>query len=357
MSLHAEVALQRDGFVLDASLDAEAGQTVALLGPNGSGKSTFVQALAGLTEASRTEVLLDARDLSSLPPERRPIGMVFQDLRLFPRLSALENAAFPLRAQGIGKMGARERARALLAELGFPAGRMHALPTDLSGGEAQRVALARALIGEPALLLLDEPTSSLDVRARADLRPILRSAIASFPGVRVLVTHDPVEAMTLADRLTILEDGHVTQTGTPAQIRQGPRSSYVADLVGVNLFAGRLEPLEEGAGRLITDGGELIVAWPPGAARETTEDVIATLRPADVALHNARPVGGSARNVLHGQIDVVSIEGERARVRIASEPPLVAEVTLGSVTRLGLRGGAEVWASCKAVELALQLPA
>jgi molybdate transport system ATP-binding protein len=356
MSLHAEIRVERDGFTLDASLDAEAGQTVALLGPNGSGKSTFVRALAGLEETDAGVVELDGVDLSVVPAERRPVGMVFQDLRLFPRLSAVENAAFPLRARGQAKTQARTRARDLLETLGLPANRMGTRPPDLSGGEAQRVALARALIGEPTLLLLDEPTSSLDVRARAELRPLLRATLTTFPGVRVLVTHDPVEAMTLADRLVVFEGGRVTQTGTPAEIRQAPRSSYVADLVGLNLYAGRLEPLDEGAGRLITDGGELIVAWPAGAARTVTEGVIATLRPADVVLHTSRPEGGSARNVLRGPIDAVSVEGERARVRIASAPPIVAEVTLGSVARLGLLEGADVWASCKAVELALQLP-
>lgn len=356
MSLRAEIRVERDGFALDASLHAEAGQTVALLGPNGSGKSTFVRALAGLENTDAAVVELDGVDLAAVPAERRPVGMVFQDLRLFPRLSAVENAAFPLRARGQAKAQARSHARVLLEALGLAANRMSARPADLSGGEAQRVALARALIGEPSLLLLDEPTSSLDVRARADLRPLLRSTLASFAGVRVLVTHDPIEAMTLADRLVILEDGRTTQTGTPAEIRQAPRSSYVADLVGLNLYTGRLEPLDEGAGRLITDEGELIVAWPAGAARTATEGVTATLRPADVVLHTSWPEGGSARNVLRGPVAAISVEGERARVRVGSAPPIVAEVTLGSVERLGLLEGAEVWASCKAVELALQLP-
>ena len=357
MSLHAEVRLRRDGFSLDAALDAEPGETVALIGPNGSGKSTFVQAVAGLTENGETHLSLEGIDVSTLPPERRPIGVVFQDLRLFPHLSAMENAAFPLRAHGIAKQEARDRARALLARLGLPEARMHARPGDLSGGEGQRVALARALIGEPTLLLLDEPTSALDVQARAQLRPLLRTTLAAFPGVRLLVTHDPVEAMTLADRLVVLEDGRVTQAGTPAAIREAPRSSYVADLVGLNLYAGRLEPLDEGAGRLVTDDGELVVAWPVELPRQPLEGITATLRPAEVVLHTVRPEGGSARNVLRGEVAAVSVEGERARVRIASAPPIVAEVTLGSVTRLGLHEGAEIWASCKAVELVLQLPA
>jgi molybdate transport system ATP-binding protein len=185
---------------------------------------------------------------------------------------------------------------------------------------------------------------------------VIRTALASFPGVRVLVTHDPIEAMTMADRLVVMERGRITQSGAPGQLREEPRTPYVAELVGLNLYAGRLEPIEAGAGRLVLDDGELVVAWPRVAAAPV-DDVVATLRPADVVLHTAAPAGGSARNVLNGRVTSVSIEGERARVRLASRPPVVAEVTLGSLDRLGIREGVEMWASCKAVELSLQLPA
>ena len=176
-----------------------------------------------------------------VPPERRPIGVVFQSLLLFPHLSATENVAFPLRARGVPKPEARERASELLTRLGL-AKRADARPGDLSGGEAQRVALARALIVEPGLLLLDEPLSALDVGARLRVRDLIREELARFPGVRVIVTHDPVEASALADRLVLLEGGRVTQIGTPEDIRTAPRSRYAAALVGVNAFHGLLEP-------------------------------------------------------------------------------------------------------------------
>lgn len=357
MSLHAEVRVIRPGFTLDAVLDAPPGHTVALLGPNGSGKSTLVQVLAGLGDTDDARVILDGVDVSGLAPEHRPIGVMFQDLRLFPHLSALENAVFPLRARKVPKGEARARGTRLLGDLGLPATRHAARPGDLSGGEAQRVALARALIDEPALLLLDEPTSALDVQAEVQLRALLHRTLSSFPGVRVLVTHDPVEAMTLADSLVILEAGRITQTGSPDTLRASPRTPYVADLVGLNLYAGRLEPLEHGAGLLATPDGELVVAWPADLAATPLDDVSATLRPAEVVLHTTAPEGGSARNILHGVVTAISIEGDRARVRIGSAPPVVAEITLGSVERLGLHEGAEVWASCKAVELTLRLPA
>jgi molybdate transport system ATP-binding protein len=355
MTLDVDVRVRRDGFDVEAAFTAGADSTVALLGPNGSGKSTVVHALAGLVDDVSGRIQLDGTDLIPLPVERRPVGIVFQELRLFPHLSALENAAFPLRASGVRASEARERAGAMLDGLGLPEERRGAKSPRLSGGEAQRVALARALIAEPRLLLLDEPTSALDVQARARLRPVIRQSLTSFPGIRVLVTHDPVEAMTMADRLVVLEEGRVTQAGTPEDLRTRPQTPYVADLVGLNLYRGRLQPLEPGAGTLVTDRGELIVAWPAEAVTGIPADAVATLRPADVVLHTSPPDAGSARNVVSGIVDAIAIDGERARVRIDARPSMVAEVTLGSVDRLQLREGSQVWASCKAVEVRVQI--
>jgi len=339
-------------------LGAAPGETVALLGPNGAGKSTLVAALAGIDPPTRGRVDLDGKTLDDValgrhvPPEGRPVGVVFQDRLLFPHLTAIENVAFPLRARGAQRREARSRAAGLLARLGL-AERAEAHPADLSGGEAQRVALARALIHEPQLLLLDEPLASLDVRARRNVRALVRRELLAFPGIRLLVTHDPVEAMSLADRMVLVEEGRITQIGTPAEVRAAPRTQYAAELVGVNLFAGRLEPLEAGAGRIVTPEGDVVVAWPPDAER--VEAVIGMLRPADVSLHVQQPEGASARNVFHGIVGSVSVEGERARVRIDCSPPLVAEVTLGSVERLGIREGTQLWASFKAVEVRVEV--
>ncbi|MEA2508383.1 MAG: molybdate transport system ATP-binding protein, partial [Actinomycetota bacterium] len=170
----------------------------------------------------------------------------------------------------------------------------------------------------------------------------------------VLVTHDALEAMTLADRIVVLEYGRVTQAGTPGQIRSAPLTSYAADLVGVNLFAGSLEPGEPGTGSMDTGEGTVIVPWPDGVPSGRIEEVLATLAPSDVALHLERPEG-SPRNVMLGEIEEIAVVGERARVRIRTSPPLVAELTSGSVERLGLSTGALVWASFKAVEVRLNL--
>jgi molybdate transport system ATP-binding protein len=358
MSLVVDVEARRGNFTVAAAFEAAAGETVALLGPNGAGKSTLVATLAGIDPPAGGHVDLDGRTLDDVasgrhvPPERRPVGVVFQDRLLFPHLSAIENVAFPLRALGVARREARSRAADLLTRLGL-AERADARPADLSGGEAQRVALARALIREPRLLLLDEPLAALDVRARTQVRALVRRELMGFAGVRLLVTHDPVEAMSLADRMVLVENGRVTQIGTPAEVRSGPRTSYAAELVGVNLFTGRLERLEAGAGRLVTSDGDVVVAWPPGIGG-ALESVIGLLRPSDVLLHVRPPEGASARNVLVGTVTSVSVEGERSRVRIDASPPLVAEVTLGSVERLGIREGTQLWASFKAVEVRVQ---
>jgi len=355
--LSIDATVRRGAFSVTAAFEAEPGETIALLGPNGSGKSTLVAAIAGLEGPERGRIALDGDALDDgargihVPPEHRPIGVVFQGLLLFPHLTAVENVAFPLRARGIARAPARARALAALGRLGV-AGRAGAKPPTLSGGEAQRVALARALVADPALLLLDEPLSALDVGARAEIRDVLREELSRFDGVRILVTHDPVEATTLADRLVLLEDGVVTQVGAPDDIRDAPRSRYAADLVGVNAFRGRLERTDTGEGSIAADGGTVVVPWPETF---TGGEVVAVVRPSIVTLSREAPAG-SARNVFVGEVRSVAVDGDRARVRISSRPPLVAEITAGSVERLDLRPGVAVWASFKAVEVELVTP-
>jgi molybdate transport system ATP-binding protein len=349
-----EVVVARGAFSVRASFEARGGETLALLGPNGAGKSSLVDAVAGIDTPDGGRILVRGEtwdDVAAgvhVPERRRAVGVVHQDLLLFPHLSALENVAFPLRAAGVAGADARSRAGPLLTRLGV-AHRADARPARLSGGEAQRVALARALVAVPRVLLLDEPLSALDVGARADVRDLLRRELRRFDGVRILVAHDPLDALTLADRVVILEAGEVSQTGTPDEIRAAPRTQYAADLVGINFFRGRLEPIGDGAGRLITATGSVVVAVTEDAGTE----VVATLSPADVSLH-VEPPTGSARNAIRGRVASIWIDAGRARVRVASDPPVVADVTTGSLERLGLREGAEVWAAFKAVEVRVE---
>jgi molybdate transport system ATP-binding protein len=194
----------------------------------------------------------------------------------------------------------------------------------------------------------------VDAAARPRLRALLKRRLSSFGGYRLLITHDVVEAATLADRLVVMEGGRITQEGELDDIRSGPRTRYAAELVGVNLFAGRLVPIGGGSGRLSTPAGDVVVAW-PDRPEEPIDEVLGVLHPSDVALFRGRPEG-SARNVVAGRIELITAEGNRVRVRIDSGPPVVAEVTPGSVSRLGLREGNSVWAAFKAVEVRLVLP-
>jgi molybdate transport system ATP-binding protein len=264
---------------------------------------------------------------------------VFQDHVLFPHLSAVENVAFGLRAQG--RPHAAAIARRWLNEAGL-GDRADALPRALSGGQAQRIALLRALATEPKLLLLDEPLSALDVSVRAEVRRELSRQLTSFHGVRLLVTHDPLEARALADKLVVLERGSVVQSGTPDDVTARPRSRFVADLAGVNLLRGRAY-------------GDH-VALPADASLAAVDagsgDVFAVVHPRAVALYRSRP-DGTPRNVWRGQVDTVDLEGERVRVRVVGPVPLVAEVTRAAVMELGLIAGASVWMAVKATEVSV----
>jgi molybdate transport system ATP-binding protein len=284
-------------------------------------------------------VLDDAATGESVRPEQRPVGFVFQDYLLFPHLSALENVAFGLRARGLPKAEARRRAGTWLDRVGL-ADHAGSRPRALSGGQAQRVALARAMVGEPRLLLLDEPLAALDAATRTELRRDLRRQLAAFDGTRLLVTHDPLEALALADRLVVLEGGRLTQTGSPAEVSGRPRSRYVAELVGVNLYRGHADGLAielEGGGRLVAADGH-------------RGQVFAAVHPRAVALHRHRPEG-TPRNSWPGTADALEVVGDRVRVRMTGSLPIVAEVTPAAASELRLADGGPVWATVKATEV------
>ena len=345
--LKAQVAVRLGALDLDVAIEAPAGEIVAVLGPNGAGKTTLLRALSGLVPLNAGRVELDdvvLDDVSGgihLPPERRPIGVVFQDYLLFPHLSALENVAFGLRARGASAKNARAGAETWLDRFDLGAYK-EAKPGALSGGQAQRVALARALATDPRLLLLDEPLAALDASARGAVRRDLRRHLASFDGIRILITHDPLEAVALADRLVILDSGRVVQTGSPAEITRRPRSRYVADLVGVNLFRGIAK-----AGHLVLRSGAAIQS-----ADGVDGEVFATVHPRAVALHRTRPEG-SPRNVWRGHVSVLDFQGDRVRIGVEGELPIVAEVTPAAVRDLDLAERGEIWVSLKATEISV----
>jgi molybdate transport system ATP-binding protein len=238
VSLTASLRSARGGFDLDLELDVAAGETAVLVGPNGSGKSTLVEALAGLLPLERGRVALDGRVLEDcaagvrLPPQQRDIGVAFQGLHLFGHLSVRDNVAFGLIARGQRWREAREAVAPWLErfELSSLARRR---ARELSGGEAQRVALARALAPRPTLLLLDEPLSALDVARRPRLRQLLREVLAEQSSVRLVITHDAEEALALADRLWVLEEGRIVASGTIDELARAPATPYVSSLLGL----------------------------------------------------------------------------------------------------------------------------
>ncbi len=334
---------------LDVDMSVPTGGVVAVVGPNGAGKTTLLRALAGLQPLDAGRVVLDGEVLEDtgtsagtsayVPPERRPVGVMFQDDLLFPHLNAVENVAFGLRCRGVGTRESRRVASGWLERIGL-ADHASALPAALSGGQARRVALARALATEPRLLLLDEPLAALDASTLPETRRALRQHLDGYDGIRVVVTHDPVDAGALADHVMVVERGRVVQTGTLAEISARPRSRYVADLVGVNL----LEGTAVAGGVELAGGGYLVV---PGTE---PGPVFVVIHPRAVTL-NRDPPGGTPRNVWRGVALGVEREGERARVVVGGDVPVVAEITAAAVEELRLDEGGDVWVAVKATEV------
>ncbi len=350
MTLEATIRCRLGPFELDVELSAKAGEVVAILGPNGSGKSTLLRCLAGLWPIDDGLITLDDVNVDDpamgrfVPPEHRRVGVVFQDYQLFSTMSALENVAFGPRARGVPRREARAAAAHWLARMDLAEHARHR-PRALSGGQQQRVALARALAIEPRLLLLDEPLSALDAGTRGGVRRDLRRHLDTFDGIRLLVTHDPVDAYALADRVVVIEAGRVVQTGTLADVTAHPRSRYVADLVGVNLVRG----LAAGTTFHTTSGFDLLVAVGDDLDNGGSAG-FAVIRPQAVALYRAAP-DGSPRNVWTATVADLDVRADRVRVNLSGPLPIIAEVTPAALAALDLRPGDDVWVSVKATEI------
>lgn len=346
MSLHAQIAHRIGALDLQVTLDVQPGEVVALLGPNGSGKTTLLRCLAGLCPIDAGRIELDETVLDQpatgtfCEPDKRAIGFVFQDYMLFGQMTVLENVAFGLRARGMRAAEARRLATGWVDRVGL-ADYKSLRPSALSGGQAQRVALARALVTAPRVLLLDEPLAALDVGTRASVRRDLRQHLETFDGVALLVTHDPVDAYALADRVAILDAGRIVQTGTLAEVTAHPRSRYVADLVGVNLVAGDVVD-----GVLTTHSGVRVVV-----ADAPIGPAFAVIRPHSIALNRDADAKSSVRNSWTGTIAEVDRLGDRARVGIVGTLALTAEITTAALDALQLRVGDQVNATVKATDI------
>ncbi|WP_137722905.1 sulfate/molybdate ABC transporter ATP-binding protein [Prescottella subtropica] len=351
--LEVSVRVESRDVTLDVAVTP--GEVLAVLGPNGAGKSTLLDVVAGLLVPDTGRVVLDDRVLTdtaedvAVPPYRRSIGLLAQEPLLFPHLTVRENVAFGPRSAGRGRSEAYAAADRWLGEVDATdlAGRR---PRKLSGGQAQRVAVARALAAEPALLLFDEPMAALDVAAAPAVRALLRRVLRGGGRTAIVVTHDVLDALALADRAIVVDGGRIVEDGPVERVLSRPRSAFAARIAGVNLLVGKLgaDGLDTAVGIVHGIAGDGVV---PG------DRAVAVFAPTAVALHRREP-DGSPRNRFRTRIvEVVARGGHTVRVRAEDHadgsPGLIADVTAAAVAALDLVPGDEVWCTVKATEVAL----
>ncbi|MBK0417655.1 ABC transporter ATP-binding protein [Leucobacter sp. CSA1] len=302
--------------VENVDLHIESGEFLTLLGPSGSGKTTTLSMIAGFTEPTGGSVVCDGREITSVPPHKRGLGMVFQNYSLFPHLTVRENVEFPLRQRGVSKP---ERARRALEALELVElhGRANAKPGQLSGGQQQRVALARALVFEPQLLLMDEPFGALDRALRERLQIELRRLHHELGITVVFVTHDQEEALTLSDRIAVFNEGRIEQVGTPEELYERPATLFVARFIGEsNALSGATAN-----GRFVSDGGVVIPA-PEAPDGPST----AIIRPERIRVADApadAPVDASACATTGAIHDVTYLGAQRRIEIITDDGPII----------------------------------
>ena len=339
MSVTARIVTSVGDFHLDAQLACAPGETVALLGPNGAGKSMIVKAIAGLQPIERGCIRIDSTPVDEpasttfIPPEHRRVGVVFQDYLLFPHMSVRQNIEFGPRNLKVTGTTQPWIERLDLTEL------LERKPAQLSGGQSQRVAIARALATNPRALLLDEPLAALDAATKQEVRGQLRHFLTDFEHGTILVTHDPLDALVLADRIVVVEDGRVTQQGPTAEVASQPRTDYLAKVLGVNLLRGDVYE-----GVMTPDGGGSLVV-----STDLEGPAVVVIRPQAITLHANKPEG-SARNVWESTVLGIETHHDQVRVALSGPPELTAAVTHAAVADLKLVPGQRVWMSLKATD-------
>ena len=295
--------------VRGVELSFKKGEFVTLLGPSGCGKTTLLRMIAGFERPTQGAIFVEDKDITNIPPNQRKIGMVFQSYALFPNMRVSENIGFGLKIAGLPREQVRERVKEMLALIGLSE-LGHRYPFELSGGQQQRVALARAIAPSPRMLLLDEPLSALDAKIRLNLREEIRAIQRALGITTVFVTHDQEEALSMSDRVVVMNEGRVEQVGTPFEIYNYPHSRFVASFVGtLNIVEATV--LDPEHGRIAIDGQEVsaakgVIDASPGEVRSVA------LRPEAILLNGA----GEGRNTIRGRIDEVSFLGAIVRIRV-----------------------------------------
>jgi len=325
----------------DVSLRIEAGEFICFLGPSGCGKTTLLRIIAGLEQQDGGQILQKGGDISGLPSSQRDFGIVFQSYALFPNLSVKDNVGYGLKGKGWSRQAAADRVKELLELVGLPDSASQ-YPAQLSGGMQQRVALARALATSPGLLLLDEPLSALDARVRAHLRSELRQLHQRLGVTTIMVTHDQEEALSLADRIVVMNQGVIEQVGSPQTIYQKPCSAFVAD------FVGKTNPLRArliGPGRASWQGMELACEHAPELPGDS--EVTLTLRPEEIVLHDGQaPETAHPCNRVGAMVQDLEFLGPFCRVSISlpvNGQTLIADVPTAQALLMGLHAKRSIW--------------
>ena len=303
-----------DGKILvvkDLQLDIEEGEFVTMLGPSGSGKTTCLMMLAGFETPTHGEIYLDGRAISSIPPHKRGIGMVFQNYALFPHMTVYENLAFPLRVRKIPKDEADkkiDKALSMVSLQGF-ADRM---PGQLSGGQQQRVAVARSLVFDPQLVLMDEPLGALDKNLRESMQYEIKHIHESIGVTVVYVTHDQTEALTMSNRIAVFNDGHVQQLSGPNELYETPVNSFVAEFIGENnTIIGTVKEVSGDQAKVETEQGESVIANPI-AVHAAGEKTKISLRPERVMINPS----DNLENKFEASVAEIIYHGDHTRVRV-----------------------------------------
>lgn len=338
-----EVSIADPDRKLRVAFAAAPGSVTAILGPNGAGKSTILDAIAGI-HGCDGEISLGGKRLSGLPAHRRGVALLDQDATLFPHLNVLDNVAFAPRCAGQSRAESRETAREWLAAVGVShfADRK---PTQLSGGQAQRVAIARALAAEPSVILLDEPMGALDANAVPEVRAVLRKVLRTGGRTSLLVTHDPLDALTLADRVIVVDRGEIVESGSTHEVLTRPRSGFAAQLAGLNLIEGSVTSSGQLESALGAVSGQAADDLHPG------DSAVAVFSPTAVSVFLDLP-HGSPRNHFAVTVSAVEPFGSGVRVRAGE---LMADISLTSAAELGLHPGVDVHFIVKAAETAIYL--
>ena len=334
----------------DVSLDIGPGEFMALLGPSGSGKTTLLMMIAGFDQPSSGAVRIDGDDVSYMPPHRRNIGMVFQKYALFPHMSILDNVAFPLRMRGVATAQRRRQATDALAMVSLQ-GMETRLPTQLSGGQQQRVALARAIVYRPPVLLMDEPLGALDKKLRERMQLEIKRLQESLGATVIYVTHDQEEALTMADRIAVMNHGKLEQVGSPAELYECPANPFVANFIGeTNLMDGALLDASGDEWTLRLADGSVVRGTPSAAARRSAEvgaQVRLAVRPERIGLAPATEGGmtGTVTDVIYAGPTLIYL------VRTQSLPEVIVRVPVQSDALKPSRGAtvALAWAAANAL--------